>query len=741
MTIQSEETIFLEAIALPAEQRSEFVRHQCRNDPELRRRVEQLVAAHERQGDILDVALGETVIGQSATVDAGEDIGPYRLLQKLGEGGFGVVFMAEQRHPVRRKVALKVIKPGMDSKSVIARFEAERQALAMMDHPNIARVFDGGSTADGERPYFVMELVKGVPIVEFCDTNSLTTAERLRLFISVCNAVHHAHQKGVIHRDIKPSNVMVTLHDGEPVVKVIDFGVAKALHQRLTEKTLFTQYGMMVGTPQYMSPEQAEMSGLDVDTRSDIYSLAVLLYELITGTTPLQAESLRKATGYQDLQRMICEDEPVVPSQRLSTSGQQLTILAKHRRVSPERLPREIRGDLDWIVMKGLEKDRRRRYDSASDFAADVQRALDLEPVLAGPPSQVYRLKKFVLRNRAAVLAVTAAVVVLGAILFALVDGRNHRLARQRQDEVRLTNAVDEATSALVAAVDAEPTDDRWTSAEFTVSRVRELMQGSTAGAAAVDRARMFLDRYELARRDQQFTLAMEELLINRGTNQDLSSWITVERELRKILRDRGYDVDLLSPVELGKRVRDDPSMLQLTDALELWLDARRQVAALGGEAVPSEEIVAWVDGMNIADPKPFRSALRKLVFETVPPEPEFLDLALAGNDLAATCSRKLSWLAQAYQLVGNNRRAFEIQAFALSRHPGDLLLNFEYATRQMNEQDWDEAIRYYLRCTAIRPNISGVWRSLAEAYRNNNETKAADHALDVAARLERAAQ
>ncbi|MEP5989373.1 serine/threonine protein kinase, partial [Rhodopirellula bahusiensis] len=248
--MKTEESIFVDAIERPAEERIAFIQRECGENEALRRRVEALVAAHEKEDGFLDFDPAETT-DTTWSVDVGQDIGPYRLLQKLGEGGFGVVFMAEQRHPIRRKVALKVIKPGMDSKIVVARFEAERQALAMMDHPNIARVFDGGAIAPGDRPYFVMELVKGVPITEFCDANSLSTAERLRLFISVCNAVHNAHQKGIIHRDIKPSNVMVTLHDGQPVVKVIDFGVAKALHQRLTEKTLFTQYGMMVGTPQY----------------------------------------------------------------------------------------------------------------------------------------------------------------------------------------------------------------------------------------------------------------------------------------------------------------------------------------------------------------------------------------------------------------------------------------------------------------------------------------------------------
>ena len=348
---------------------------------------------------------------------AGSAIGPYKLLQEIGEGGFGVVYMADQERPVRRRVALKIIKPGMDTKQVIARFESERQALALMEHPNIARVLDAGATETG-RPYFVMELVKGVPITEYCDTNQLSTRERLDLFVSVCAALQHAHQKGVVHRDIKPSNVMVTLHDGQPVPKVIDFGIAKATHQRLTEKTLFTEYGQFIGTPMYMSPEQAEVSGLDIDTRSDIYSLGVLLYELLTGTTPFGAEALRRA-GYGEIQRIIRETEPPRPSIRLSTLGGALTGIAAHRKTDPSGLTRLIRGDLDWIVMKALEKNRARRYASASEFAADITRHVDDEPVVARPPSTAYRLRKFVRKHRgpvAAVAAVGATIIVLGSL-------------------------------------------------------------------------------------------------------------------------------------------------------------------------------------------------------------------------------------------------------------------------------------------------------------------------------------
>jgi eukaryotic-like serine/threonine-protein kinase len=309
--------------------------------------------------------------------------------------------MAEQETPVVRKVALKIIKLGMDTKQVIARFEAERQALAMMDHPNIARVLDAGATETG-RPYFVMELVKGIHITDYCDQKRLSPKERLELFIPVCKAIQHAHQKGIIHRDLKPSNVMVTLHDGTPVPKVIDFGIAKAVNQRLTEHTLFTEYRQLIGAPEYTSPEQADLSGLDVDTRSDIYSLGVLLYQLLTGTTPFESKTLRKNV-YGEIQRIIREVEPPKPSTRLSTMGAGLQSIAERMDIEPKRLARLMAGELDWIVMKCLEKDRARRYETASSLAADVQRHLNGEPVEASPPSAIYRLRKFAWKNRIAI--------------------------------------------------------------------------------------------------------------------------------------------------------------------------------------------------------------------------------------------------------------------------------------------------------------------------------------------------
>ena len=413
------ETIFNAARALPPDSRAEYLKLACKEDAVLRQEVEKLLKAVDGADGLFEAGpVGlthpeNTILYSAIQEGPGTKIGRYKLLQKIGEGGMGVVYMAEQEEPVRRRVALKIIKLGMDTNQVIARFEAERQALAMMDHPNIARALDGGTTESG-RPYFVMELVQGVPIVEFCDKSKLPARERLELFIQVCQAVQSAHQKGIIHRDLKPSNILVTLLHGKPMPKVIDFGIAKATNQRLTERTLFTNYATMIGTPAYMSPEQAEMTSLDVDTRSDIYSLGVLLYELLTGSTPFPEKRLR-SLGYGEMQRVIAEEEPERPSARLSTLGnEQKAFVAKDRGEDLTALSTLLRGDLDWIVMKCLEKDRARRYETANGLAADLKRHLENEPVSARPPSAAYRFQKAFRRNK---LVFVAAAAVSGALL------------------------------------------------------------------------------------------------------------------------------------------------------------------------------------------------------------------------------------------------------------------------------------------------------------------------------------
>ena len=468
--------------------RAEYLDQICAGDHALRARAEALLQAHEQSQGFPKSASPEpapTADQPPVSEDPGHEIGRYKLLQKIGEGGFGVVYMAEQQRPVRRKVAIKIIKPGMDTHAVVARFEAERQALALMDHANIARVFDGGTTETG-RPYFVMELIRGVPVTEYCDTHQLSIRERMALFVNVCQAVHHAHQKGIIHRDLKPSNVLVTQADGKPVVKVIDFGVAKALNQLLTEKTLFTAFGQMVGTPQYMSPEQAELTCLDVDTRSDVYSLGVLCYEILTGSTPLDGRHLQ-SVGYAEMQRLIRDQEPPTPSTRLSTASEQLTAIATHRNATPNLLRRTVRGDLDWIVMKALDKDRNRRYDTVASLAADIQAYLNNKPVVARRPSAAYRARKFLRRNRVAVAVtgVIATCLLLIGLQFVTAYTRQHRLLRELQDEA-FTNALGAAMSAqsnadtlIQRAADVGVSDDRI----FMLRGQRRLYGGDPGGA------------------------------------------------------------------------------------------------------------------------------------------------------------------------------------------------------------------------------------------------------------------
>ncbi len=446
--------LFNAAADLPAGERSGFLDRECEGDPELRARLGALLEAHEAPISALERPLAADLGTRSFVPRDPEEESPptppedlsrliagrYKRLELIGEGGMGQVWVAEQLEPIRRRVALKLIRPGMDSRNVLARFEAERQALALMDHPNIAKVFDAGTTDDG-RPFFVMELVKGVPITEFCDARRLNPRERLELFVPVCKAIQHAHQKGIIHRDIKPSNVMVALHDETPVPKVIDFGVAKAVGQQLTEKTLYTGFGALIGTPTYMAPEQATLNQLDIDTRTDVYALGVLLYELLAGSPPFEPERLKRV-ALDEVLRLVREEDPPRPSQRLSTSESKAS-LAAVRRSDPEKLARLVRGELDWIVMKALEKDRNRRYDTANNLGADIQRHLDGEAVQAHPPGAVYRLRKFARKHKAGMIFGTVFLLVL--IKAALISGwlavRAHNAEQRALAEQRVAMA------------------------------------------------------------------------------------------------------------------------------------------------------------------------------------------------------------------------------------------------------------------------------------------------------------
>jgi serine/threonine protein kinase len=615
--------IFLAALDIAdAAERAAFVARSCGDDAPLRQRVEDLLRAYGQSGGPLDklaAAMASTNIAEPIQEQAGATIGPYKLMEQIGEGGFGLVFVAEQQQPIRRKVALKIIKPGMDTRDVIARFEAERQALALMDHPNIARVLDAGTTQSGH-PYFVMELVRGVPITEYCDKHQLTPRERLELFVPVCNAIQHAHLKGIIHRDIKPSNVLVTLHDGKPVVKVIDFGVAKALHQALTEHTVYTRFAQMIGTPLYMSPEQAEMSGLDIDTRTDVYSLGVVLYELLTGETPFDKRRFAKA-AYDELLKIIREEEPPKPSLRLSQSSDSLPSIAALRKTEPARLSKMFSGELDWIVMKCLEKDRSRRYETANGLARDLEHYLHDEVVEAQPPTAAYRLRKFVRKHRASLT--TAATIMLLLVAGAAVS--TWQAVRATRAEAEMEKASMERFHALgVAETAKQIAEDRLAEAEAERKRAeterdraeRQLANGllrpigfSTQGIDPAE-LRSFVD-WSAIKESRPKMRVLEIALDNPETA------LRVARRAERVIQ---------SCVGLSSTRRAKAIQIVSAKQRDTAADPRVRVAACWlAMELGSDDLPAWVESCKYLSEPKNNSSDRF---------PEFVDFAVRRSDL-----------------------------------------------------------------------------------------------------------
>ena len=677
-------SIFLNAAERPAgTARDAYLAEACGADAGLRLEVDDLLAHHGQVDSFLE---GPNATPTTDSLPPGEAAGAvlagrYKLLEPVGEGGMGMVWMAQQTDPVKRLVAVKLIKPGMDSKQVLARFEAERQALALMDHPNIAKVHDAGATSDGH-PFFVMELVKGIPITKYCDDHHLTPRERLELFVPVCQAIQHAHQKGVIHRDIKPSNVLVARYDDRPVPKVIDFGVAKATGQALTEQTLHTGFGAVVGTVEYMSPEQATFNQLDVDTRSDIYSLGVLLYELLTGSPPFTKKELEKA-GVVEMLRVIREQEPSKPSAKLSTA-EGLPTLAANRGTEPARLTKLVRGELDWIVMKALEKDRSRRYETANGFATDVQRHLADEPVQAGPPSTWYRFRKFTRRKKGA-LATAGAILFFVLLLAAgfgwVLRDRKARLATrggQVEQALRETEQLyrhDKLPEAILAAEKAEG-----------------------LAASGVEEDLLHHVRQWLA------DLAMVAELEESRFRSEESEPDIAARYLR-IFRKNGMEIESLAPADAAAWIAARPVKLDLVAALDIW--------AMHIEPGVSPQRLLEI--AKAADPDPFRNELRDIVLRKDVARLRQLGASADAADLPLATSRMY---AVALKRAGDLRGAIAHLRKVQRLHPADFQTNLALAhyLAQMEAPPWDEIISFRRAALAARPRSAAAHRDLGIA-------------------------
>jgi tetratricopeptide (TPR) repeat protein len=736
MEPKSIDRIFWDAAQLTSpEECARYLDRECGDDSALRQKLERFLKARSKAATFLEspaADLIDTPFPRPVEPSLGTAIGPYRILEHIGEGGMGTVFLAEQEKPVRRKVAIKVIKAGMDTRQVVARFEAERQAFALMEHPNIAKVFDAGTTLPSPpyeggavgRPYFVMELVKGARITEYCDQNHLSLLERLELFIPVCHAIQHAHQKGIIHRDIKPSNILVTQDDpGAPgVPKVIDFGVAKAIDRRLTEKTLLTEFGAVIGTLEYMSPEQAELGALDIDTRSDIYSLGVLLYELLTGSTPLESSELRQA-AYSEILRRIREEEPAKPSTRLSELKNSLSSIAALRRTEPATLTKLVRGELDWIVMKALEKDRSRRYETASGFARDIERYLRDEPVQAGPPSAWYRFRKFARRNRAA-LAVAAATL----FVIALAGGGagwvfRDRAARQAREANDLELAVQRGEMLQ--------RDGKRPEAQAALEQAERLASRAPADPSREARLANLKERLAAEARDQGFIASFEDIRLRVQTqfDNDATAFSTAAAfpAIRESLRRYGIEMGATAPEEVAARVQGRPEAVR-----------RELIAALVecSHFVTREETRTrqWLlDTLAAADDDSWRVRVRQAYLDR-----DYKVVEQLARE-AEMDRQPTSFLIFVARGLPGQMSVTRLQLFRRIQraHPGDLWANNSLAFELANNGQPGEAVRYYTAALALRPNNPGIYFTCSNALRDAGEIDAAIAHLRAAIHLQ----